>query len=204
MMTKIFLIRHGESQQNIDNVLSGVTDIPLSERGKEQCSKLANYFEGVKIDKVFVSPLQRAKDSAELVFPKHKSLSLIEVADSLIEFNYGDYEGYKRSEYDNSNDKIIQQWITAPSILTFPRGDNVREYAQRIFAGITKLADENRGNVIACISHRTAIRLIVAQIIGLHLDKFRSLPCSNCGITEITYDGRGWRLHSLNVTLKYL
>lgn len=202
MTTKIYLIRHGESQQNIDDVLSGVTDIPLSEKGKEQCSVLARYFEGMKINRVFATPLQRAKDSAKLIFPKHESL--IEIAESLIEFNYGDYEGYKRSEYDSSNDKIIQQWITAPSNLTFPGGDNIQEHAQRTLTGITKLASENKEGILACISHRTTIRLILSQIIGLHLDNFRSLPCSNCGISEITYNNGEWRLHSLNVTPKYL
>lgn len=202
MTTKIFLIRHGESHQNINDVLSGITDIPLSEKGKEQCSLLARYFENVEINKVFATPLQRAKDSARIIFPKHESL--IEIAQSLIEFNYGNYEGYKRSEYDSSNDKIIQQWITAPSNLTFPGGDNIQEHAQKTLTGITKLANENKGMVIACISHRTTIRLILSQIIGLHLDNFRSLPCSNCGISEITYNNEEWRLNSLNVTPKYL
>lgn len=202
MTTKIFLVRHGESQQNIDDVLSGVTDVPLSEKGKEQCAVLVHYFKDVKIDKVFASPLQRAKDSAKLIFPKHESL--IEIAQSLIEFNYGDYEGYKRSEYDSGDDKIIQQWITAPSNLTFPGGNNIQEHAQRTLTGITKLADENKGAILACVSHRTTIRLILSQIIGLHLDNFRSLPCSNCGISEITINNGEWQLHSLNVTPKYL
>lgn len=202
MTTKIFLIRHGESQQNIDDVLSGVTDIPLSEKGKGQCVALAHYFEDIKIDKVFTTPLQRAKDSAKLIFPKHKSAT--EITQSLIEFDYGNYEGYKRSEYNNSNDKIIQQWITAPSNLTFPGGDNIQEHAQRTMMGITKLANENNGAILACISHRTTIRLILSQIISLHLDNFRSLPCSNCGISEITFNDGEWQLHSLNVTLKYL
>jgi len=147
MTTKIFLIRHGESHQNITDVLSGVTDVPLSEKGKEQCAALAHYFEDRKINKVFASPLQRAKDSTKLIFPKHETL--IEFVQSLIEFNYVDYEGYKRSEYDSSNDRIIQQWITAPSNLTFSGGDNIQEHAQRTLTGITKLADENKGTILA-------------------------------------------------------
>lgn len=199
----IFLIRHGESQQNIDDVLSGITDVPLSDRGKQQCATLARYFENFQVDKVFVTPLQRAIDSADIIFPKHKSS--IEIIESLIEFNYGEYEGYSRENYENSNDSIIQQWITSPSNLTFPGGDNIQAHAHRSLSSIAKLARENEGKVIACISHRTTIRLILAQIIGLHLDNFRSLPCSNCGISEITLNDQGdWQLHSLNVTPKYL
>lgn len=200
MSTKIFLIRHGESSQNIEDVLTGVTDVPLSENGKKQCAVLARYFETIHVDKVFATPLQRAQESAKLVFPKHQS---IEIVESLIEFNYGHYEGYKRSEYSNNNDKVIQQWIAAPSDLTFPGGDNIRDHAKRSFIGLTDIAKMNRDSILSCISHRTTIRLIIAQIIGLSLDKFRSLPCSNCGIFEIEYDGI-WNLNSLNVTLEYL
>lgn len=203
MTNTIFLIRHGESHQNIDDVLSGITDVPLSNKGKQQCAILAQYFENIQVDKVFATPLQRAKESAEIIFPKHKSS--IEILESLIEFNYGDYEGYKRSDYENSSDRIIQQWITSPSDLTFPGGDNIQAHAHRSLSSITDLAREYEGKVIACISHRTTIRLILAQIIGLHLDNFRSLPCSNCGISEITINDKGeWQLHSLNVTPKYL
>lgn len=203
MSTTIFLIRHGESQQNIDDVLSGITDIPLSDKGKHQCATLAQYFENIQVDRVFATPLQRARDSAELIFRKHKhSIGILE---SLIEFNYGEYEGYRRSDYENSKDRIIQQWITSPSNLTFPGGDNIQAHAQKTLSSITDLAKENNGKVIACISHRTTIRLILAQIIGLHLDNFRSLPCSNCGISEITLNDKNeWHLHSLNVTPKYL
>jgi broad specificity phosphatase PhoE len=201
MTTKIYLIRHGESHQNIDDVLSGVTDVSLSELGKEQCAKLSRYFENVPIAKVYATPLQRAIESAEIIFPKHKSF--IEISEALIEFNYGDYEGYERTEYGDSNDNIIQKWVTAPADLTFPGGDNVQEHARKAFTGITELATKNKNSIIACISHRTTIRLIIAQIVGLPLDNFRTLPCSNCGIFEIEYDSK-WQLHSLNVTLKYL
>jgi broad specificity phosphatase PhoE len=195
MTTRIFLIRHGESQQNVDDVLSGVTDVPLSQKGKEQCAVLSQYFKNVPIEKVFTSPLQRAKQSADIIFPKHKLP--IQIAETLIEFNYGDYEGYRRSQYDADIDDVIRQWLTSPSTLTFPGGDNIQEHARKSFMGIEQLASQNKNAVIACISHRTTIRLVVAKIIGLHLNNFRALPCSNCGVTEISLNEK-WQLHSLN------
>lgn len=201
MTTKIFLIRHGESQQNIDDVLSGITDTPLSENGKQECETLSHYFEKILIDHVFASPLQRAKQSAEIIFPEHKSS--VQIAESLVEFNYGTYEGYQRAMYDSEQDDIIRQWVTAPSNLTFPKGGNIQEHAQKSYAGFMELVSQNEDSTIACLSHRTTIRLIIAKIIGLPLDNFRSLPCSNCGVTQITFNGE-WQLNFLNLTPKFL
>lgn len=198
---KIFLIRHGESQQNSDNVLSGVTDVPLSENGKKQCQKLAILFNSIQIDAVYATPLKRSRESAEIIFPSHRKS--IQVIKSLTEINYGKYEGYKRVEYGNVKDPIIQKWLTEPSSVTFPSGDNVQNFAEKALKSINHLARENEGGNIACILHRTIIRLIIAQIIGLPLDKFRSIPCSNCGISEISYQNGKWQLDSLNNTFMY-
>lgn len=197
MTTTIFIVRHGESTQNLNDVMSGITDAPLSEKGKEQCLLLSRYFQDLPVDKVFSSPLQRANQSAEIIFAQKKLP--IQINDSLIEFDYGNYEGYPRGDYQTSNDEIIKKWLAAPSNLTFPGGSNTQVHAQKALFGLSELVNNNKGSVIALLSHRTTIRLLVAQIIGLHLDHFRAIPCSNCSVTEVNFDGK-WHLNSLNLT----
>jgi probable phosphoglycerate mutase len=201
METRIFLIRHGESKQNIANVISGVTDTPLSTKGKTQCKQLSGYFDKMKMDVVYASPLQRSQESAQLIFPQHATT--LQISESLIEFDYGQYEGYERDKYASINDEVIKKWVTAPGDLTFPGGGNVREHAQDSYTGLLNIVEENQGKVIACVSHRTTIRLIVAKVLGLSLDNFRLLPCSNCGITELLSVDGEIKLLSLNVELKY-
>jgi len=202
METKVFLIRHGESKQNVDDVMSGITDIPLSTKGIKQCNQLSSFFGKITIDNVYASPLQRAQESAKIIFPQHASK--IQIVESLIEFDYGEYEGYERKRYHSNSDNIIKKWISAPGNLSFPDGGNIREHAQDSYLGLLKMIGENQGKTVACVSHRTTIRLIVASILGLNLDNFRLLPCSNCGITELLSVAAGVKLLSLNVELKYL
>lgn len=201
-MTKIFLIRHGESQQNSDDVLSGRQDIPLSEEGKRQCQVLAKYFASIPIDLVIATPLQRSIDTASLIFPGAEKK--IEISDALIEIDYGSYDGLQRAAYENTEDTIIQQWLSSPANLTFPGGDNVTAHAEKVMKALNFIASKNDGKTIVCVSHRTTIRLILAQIIGLSLENFRSLPCSNCGISELEFLASKWRLNALNVTTEYL
>jgi len=202
METSVFLIRHGESKQNVDDVMSGITDIPLSIKGIKQCKQLSSFFGKITVDNIYASPLKRSRESAKLIFPQHASS--IQIVESLIEFDYGQYEGYDRKKYHSSSDNIIKRWITAPGNLSFPGGGNIREHAQVSYLGLLKIIGENQGKSIACISHRTTIRLIVAKILGLSLDNFRLLPCSNCGITEILSVAGDIKLLSLNVEVKYL
>ena len=190
-MREIYLIRHGESLQNKEDRLSGITDIQLSDTGRQQCIKLKEFFKRIPIERVFASPLSRAVESANLIFPKRE----VAIANELIEFDYGDYEGVPRSH----DDEIMRRWNAAPAEVVFPGGKHVREHAAYVYNGLLRLARDTKAHYIACVSHRTTIRLIVAQVLGLDLNKFRLLPCSNCSVTVLLFDEtQGFYLQALN------
>lgn len=199
MASTVYLIRHGETQHNIEDQLSGSTDVPLSETGKRQCHELRKWFQKTSISHVYTSPLTRAKESASIIFPNHTAT----IRQSLRELDYGLYEGYNRAKYENNNDEIIRMWINTPSLLTFPKGDSVKIHALMSYVGLKELANEHNGKAIACISHRTTIRLIIASILNLDLDYFRRIPCSNCGVSIIRLDKNGdFSLETINTMFK--
>jgi len=196
-MKRLFLIRHGESIQNQQDLLSGVSDVPLSQTGKEQCSRLRAFFSRFPVEAVFASPLSRAIESARIVFPQHE----IVIAEGLIEFDYGDYEGMPRTH----EDEVMRRWHSAPADAVFPGGKSVKEHALQVYNEILSIAQKTPAHNIACFSHRTTIRLIVAQVLGLDLNKFRLLPCSNCSVTTLLFtEEDGLQLQSLNVELEFL
>lgn len=184
MKTRIYIIRHGESHQNAEDLLSGSSDVKLSAAGKRQCLALRDFFNNIPVESVFSSRLSRAKESARLIFPNHDAI----VLQFMREINYGTYEGYRRDLYKNNEDEIIRQWTEAPSGLVFPEGDSIQEHAKNTLIGFKELAIAHKGRTIACVSHRTTIRLLVSSILGLDLNYFRRVPCSNCGITVVNMD----------------
>ena len=170
----------------------------LSEFGTHQCRQLAQRIEHFHVQAVYSSPLSRALHSAQLIFPKHD----IKIEKGLIEFNYGEYEGTVAIAL--KEDPVIAQWNSFPKNLTFPKGDNVVAHAKKTLNSLTSIAKSSEEKILACVTHRTTIRLIVAQVIGIDLDRFRPIPCSNCGVTELKYDEKaGFALSSLNVTMEY-
>jgi alpha-ribazole phosphatase len=197
---RLYLIRHGESQQNrLGNPLSGVNETPLSPQGIRQCEYLQKHIDQFNIKSVYTSPLVRARQTARIVF------STIEptIVEGLTEFDYGDYDGKVAGDYPD--DPVLSQWLTAPGNLSFPGGGNVDVHAQAALHALTRILRHDDQDIIACVTHRTTIRLVAARILGLHLDHFRNVPCSNCSITELAFvEPDRFSLLSLSVSLKFL
>lgn len=200
MRKRIFLIRHGESIYNRDrNRLCGLTDIPLSSDGQKQCQYLSRSISRFKIGEIYTSPLIRALDSTRIIFPCKDII----IDDGLIEINYGLYEGIDVNEFPT--DPIILKWNTSPGDLTFPEGDSIFTHSRDTFDNLERIILSSSDSTIACVSHRTTIRLLIARIFKINLNEFRMIPCSNCSITELSYDNdRRLRIETMNVTLDYL
>jgi len=196
----VYLIRHGESLHNRDgNQLSGVTDVVMSPEGIKQCYLLAQCIDRFQIQRIYSSPLSRAIKTANIIFPNQKAT----IKQDLIEFNYGEYEG--RIANMISGDPIIDQWNHSPGNLTFPGGDNTANHAEKIYTALKDIAQLSSETPIACITHRTSMRLLIAKILEVPLNKFRSIPCSNCSLTEVNVNENGeMNIVALNATLKYL
>ena len=90
----VYLARHGETPWTISGQHTGLTDLPLTERGERNARRLEERLRGLSFTKVFTSPLQRARRTCELA----GFGSVANVDQDLVEWNYGDYEGLRTAE----------------------------------------------------------------------------------------------------------
>ena len=90
----IYYVRHGESVDNKNNILTGRNNVSLSKKGKKQAVILAEKLKDIDFDICFSSPLKRAKKTAKIILKKHKKVSII-YDKRLIERNYGHLSGVK-------------------------------------------------------------------------------------------------------------
>lgn len=90
----ICLARHGETAWSITGQHTGLTDLPLTERGERNAQRLGKRLSGQVFAKVFTSPLQRALRTCELA----GFGAVAEIAPTLVEWNYGDYEGLQTAQ----------------------------------------------------------------------------------------------------------
>jgi len=94
MLPRIYLARHGETAWSLSGQHTGLTDLPLTERGERNARQLGQRLSGLAFAKVFTSPLQRALRTCELA----GFAAIAEVDRDLLEWNYGDYEGRRTAE----------------------------------------------------------------------------------------------------------
>jgi probable phosphoglycerate mutase len=134
MGVEIWLVRHGETEWSADGRHTSVTDIPLTERGRERARELRDYLAGRKFAAVLVSPMKRARETCEIA--GYGDVAVVD--DDLMEWNYGESEGKTTAEM---RAKYGPQW----SVWTSPivGGESVEQVgvrADRVIARAVNLA----------------------------------------------------------------
>ena len=95
----VYLARHGETAWSLTGQHTGLTDLPLTERGEQTALRLGERLKGISFAKVFTSPLQRAVRTCELA----GFVAVAEIYPDLVEWNYGEYEGRRGIEIRAEN-----------------------------------------------------------------------------------------------------
>lgn len=158
---KIHLIRHGLTQGNLEGRYIGRTDSPLCEQGRAQLERLCETCEYPAVDRVYTSPMLRAKQSAELLFPDR----YIEVVDDLREFDFGDFEGKTMQELES--DEQFKQWIASPATASTPNGESglsLQSRAQDALAYIFGQMMSKRMSSVAVVTHAGLIMNLLANM----------------------------------------
>ena len=152
---QVFLIRHGETAWSLSGQHTGLTDIPLTERGRRAALRLAPVLAQTKFELVLTSPLQRARQTCELAGFGDRA----QIESDLVEWSYGEYEGLTSDEIERHN----------PGWLIFedgsPGGESPAQVAERVDRVIEKVRGV-RGSVVL-FAHGHVLRVFAARWIGL-------------------------------------
>jgi broad specificity phosphatase PhoE len=166
--TELWLVRHGETEWSADGRHTSVTDIPLTEHGRERARELKEYFAGRKFAAVLVSPKQRARETCAIAGYG----DVAQVDDDLQEWNYGESEGKTTKQM---RDKYGPGWSVWSSPIL--GGENVEQVGERADRVIVRAlasieAAQTSGaadgaNRVALFAHAHILRILAARWIGL-------------------------------------
>ena len=157
-MTELWLIRHGETEWSLSGAHTSRTDIPLTEEGRRRAEKLRDYLKGTKFDAVFVSPMQRARETCAIA----GFGDVAKVDDGLKEWDYGIYEGKITKEIQET----IPGWsVWKDEIVGGETVEHVGERADGVIA--QALAGVPDGGKVALFAHAHILRILAARWIGL-------------------------------------
>ena len=157
---KIHLIRHGITQGNLDGKYIGATDLPLCEEGIAQLGRLADEFEYPRVQKVYASPLRRAVETAELIYPDN----FIQKVDSLREYNFGQFEN--RSMEELQGDPAFTAWMDSGMTGAPECGESREQFEQRLILGFNEvILDMMRTDITsaALVSHGGVLMYLLSK-----------------------------------------
>ena len=198
-MTKIFLIRHGETEWNKTNRLQGNSDVNLSAEGIEQAKLLAEHAPFHAIDAIYSSDLSRALTTAKILAAKFH-MPVIEER-GLRETNFGDWEGRYISELIEEFPNDFGNFFTKPDKIKPPNGETFLESQARVMNALDEIIAEHENQSIAVVSHGAAIRLIICAALDIRIRKMWSISQFNTALNVLTYDEGFFRVELLNSTL---
>lgn len=200
-MIDLILVRHGESVWHADNRYAGSSDIALTPRGYADAEILAQWARGAKLDGLWTSPLSRTLETAAAVT---RTTGLHPQIDArLREIDFGQGEGHTKTEMQQLFPDSLNAFQSDPVNHHLPGGEDPREAVTRAldcFHAIEQLYPNGRVLVIA---HNTLIRLALCSLLGIPLERYRSvLPgLRNCTLTEVRLDGDEASLLSFNAPI---
>ena len=183
------MLRHGETQVSLDGVFCGDTDAPLSENGHAQAERIAPQLVKLKLEAIYVSPMQRARDTAA---PVARLLGLTPVIErDLREIGYGSWEGKKEADLAKSDPQNYSRWVQDPAHHAPPGGENGYAIAARSMPVVERVLEAHSGNVLL-VSHKATIRVVACALMGLHVGRFRDrVGCPTCSLTTFEFGSRG-------------
>ena len=172
----IYLARHGETAWSLSGQHTGLTDLPLTERGERNARSLAGRLAGLKFAKVFTSPLQRATRTCELAgFGK-----VAELDRDLVEWNYGQYEGRTSAE-------IYQ---VQPGWQLFsdgcPGGETPPQVGARADRVVNRVRDVHGDVLIFSSGH--FLRVLASRWLGLEAAAGRFFLLSTASLSQLGYE----------------
>jgi broad specificity phosphatase PhoE len=186
-MVKLYIVRHGQSVANVNNVFLGQTDMDLTELGFEQARLTANYLKDIPVDKIYSSDLQRAHNTALPV----SELTGIPITDAkeLREICAGIWEGRLANEIEIEYEKEFRTWRKDYSNARLPGGESVQEVYERVIPFVKQIARENDGLTILFASHASPVRAVDCNAQGWGWQKMSDVPfVKNSAISIFEYD----------------
>jgi len=184
-MTRLILIRHGETAWNAGEVFRGRADIGLNERGLKQAELAGLCLKDTAVEAVYSSPLKRARDTAAAI-ARHHGLE-VAVTEGLNDFNFGAWQGMAHDDVREKYRELYDQWLKEPARVRMPAGENLDEVKARAMALVKTVIARYRG-AIALVSHRVVHKTLICALLDLDNSHFWDFRLETGALTVFRHE----------------
>lgn len=198
MQTRLILIRHGETEANVEQIWQGSLDAPLTARGRHQVEATAHHLRSLctiyPLDAFYVSPLPRAQSTARSITESIQIRPQIDAG--LREFDLGDWEGRSFLEL-RTVERLWERWNSDRHFAP-PGGESPFSFNVRVVKAVRQLVDAHRNQNTLLVTHGGVICTLLATWFGEGPQDWRRFDPHNCAISIISLAGERWHGEQIN------
>ena len=197
-MTSIYLVRHGQTAWNREEIFRGRTDVPLDETGLKQAELAGEYLKEVEIDAIYSSPLSRALETAEKIARFHNLK--VQPLEGIVDMSFGNWEGHAHQEIKKNDSETYRRWREEPHLVRLPGGESLDDVRVRSMAALNEVSKKHSGKALVLVSHRVVNKVLICGILGLDNSHFWQIRQDPTAINLIQYRNGKYILSLMNET----
>jgi probable phosphoglycerate mutase len=183
---RLIIVRHGESEWNRIHRYQGQLDAPLSDLGLRQAQALAARLKGESIQHIYTSPLLRAANTAEAIAANHPGVPFTR-SDALLEIHHGEWQGKYAEEVVAQYSVGLAEWRAHPTRSQMPGGESFTNILKRSLDFLEQIIAEHAGQTILLSTHDVVVKILVADALGMNMDRINRIWVTNASISVIEY-----------------
>ena len=194
LRTRLLLIRHAQTEWNIQRRFQGHGDSPVTEEGQEQLQRLKSRLAGLEFDVVYSSDLRRTMETSKMLSGKQR----VEEP-RLRERGVGILEGLNLEQIMAEHAEAFRAFRSGDKDHQIEGAESLQIALNRAWTFLEEMPEKHPGAELAAVSHAGLIRLICKQILGLALDAPNFFQIPNTSLTQLVFSpkDRSWSLECL-------
>jgi broad specificity phosphatase PhoE len=193
----LLLMRHGETDWNLEGRMQGRIDTPLNARGREQAEKLAERLAVEEcIDVLYTSPLARARLTAEIIGKKFGLDPFPDVR--LVERSAGELEGMTMPEIEKRYPDVYCAWREDKDRLILPGAEDKTEFQLRVLSFLDLIRERHAHKRVGVVTHGGTLSILFATLMGLDIEERFPFRFDNASLSKVDLSRRRPRIDLLN------
>lgn len=194
---ELYLVRHGETQWNIEKRFQGQKDSPLTEKGRNQIVAIAESLKGIQFDRLISSDLGRALETSEIL---SKSLNLKPIIQNklLRERNFGIFHGLTREEAERLYPSEWGMVCSADDEAPVPEGETRHQMRLRVQQFLSEIPAMYPGERLLAVTHGGVVNMVIRFVLRIPFSEPRRFRLPNAGLSILVYEQNEWFVRTLN------
>jgi broad specificity phosphatase PhoE len=198
MISRVYLVRHGQTAWNVGEIFRGRADIPLDETGRQEVHLAGEALKNETLHAIYSSPLSRSMETAENIAKFHNLP--VTPLDAIIDVSYGEWEGSGNQKIQQEYPELYALWLHEPHKVHFPEGESLEEVRFRTMRSLEQLLAKHRDENFVLVAHRVPNKVICCSLLGLDNSHFWRIQQDTACTNLFTYQDGQWNISFLNDT----